>query len=103
MTNIEHLRDILKKMELEKTDEALEFLGAIEEEVKDKGIKIESQGEYIRELELQLEEEPEWETIDLGLDELHFKLEKGNMVIKSKLERALNAINSIQHKLIQLR
>lgn len=97
-TNIEHLRDILGKSEFESpiTKEAFEFLDAIEEEqtdykdeirelkndIRDKESEIESLEEKVE----GLEHEELDDSIFLGLDTLHYKLENGNLKIQMQLE-----------------
>lgn len=97
-TNIEHLRDILGKTEFESplTKEAIEFLDAIEKEQTDyedeiRNLKTEinekdSEIEYLEEKVEGLEEDELDDSVFLGLDTLHYRLENGNIKIQMQLE-----------------
>jgi hypothetical protein len=97
MTNIEHLRMILKEMELEKTDEALEFLDEIEEEINAANDEIKNLEAHVRNIKNELNGQPDLESVNLGLDTIHFYFEKGNLLVRQKFDRAMSAINTIPH------
>lgn len=89
-SNIDHLRDILEKYQLEDTTEAKEFLDAIEKEEIEYKDKISSLKEDM--------EEEEKEEVDLvnsdfvGLDTINWSLENGNLVIQQKMEYFIEAL-----------
>lgn len=99
-SNIDFLRDTLNGMELEKTDEALEWADAVEEELIEMKDKISSQETEISDLQSKLEEANENlpTSIDLGLDTIHFRLEKGNLIIRQRLQAAFRLINTIPNR-----
>lgn len=97
-TNIEHLREILGKTEFESplTQEAIEFLNAIEEEQSDLEDEIKNLKEEVREKESEIDDlEEKIEEMDdeefgsavfLGLDTIRYELENGNLKIQSQFE-----------------
>lgn len=100
-TNVEFLRGILEELgkedmgtdyRIDKMNQGFEFVDAVEEELKDivdLGDDIKKLEEEKRDLESQITEmkdNPDTEKIFLGLDTLHYRLEKGNLKIQMQLE-----------------
>lgn len=88
MTNVEHLKSILSKYELENTEEALEFLEAIENEVGDLSDQLKVKQEECDDLTSHLSSfEDDFDNSDfVGLDTIRWKLDKGNLAIQQKME-----------------
>lgn len=89
-TNEQYLRELIAHY-----DEAIEFLDAMLEDHKKECEGLETD-EILQEQINDLEEKLDgYTTVDLGLDTLHYKLEKGNLRIKEKLESMLRRVNTI--------
>lgn len=89
-TNEQYLRELIKD-----NDEAIEFLDAMIKDHKKECEGLEDD-EILQEKINDLEEELEgYTTVDLGLDTLHYKLERGNLHIQSQLESFIRSANTI--------
>ena len=109
-SNIDYLRDLC-----EGNDEALEFIGAVEEEQTEleSGLK-ESDKEVLRlEYELRDREDKledaeskldgaitDYETINLGLDTIHFTFESGNLLIRQEFDVMMQKLCKTPNALI---
>ena len=104
MTNIQQLKKLLTNLEDgEFRDECLECLEAVESDIDDLETDYKDQ---IQTLESELDEanteidnlkdtEPDYDnTVELGLDTIHYKLESGNLKVSQQLESAFNLIKS---------
>lgn len=95
MTNIEHLKVILGNYELENTEEAMEFVEAIEKELEEKDTDIEDlKNEYAEsDMEDEDEKEAEYDNSDfVGLDTINWSLDNGNLVIQQKMEYFIESL-----------
>jgi hypothetical protein len=85
-TNVEHLRDLIngfKVIDSEKGEEAIEFLDAIQNEMKKKDKKIAD----LELIEEPNDKEPEYDNSDfVGLDTLNWSLDGGNLKIQQQVE-----------------
>lgn len=91
-TNEEYLRELIAH-----DDEAIEFLDALIKEYKgqaepETGSEVDDLKDEIDELRGNLSE---FTVVDLGLDILHYKLEKGNLRMHDKLENLIRRCNTI--------
>lgn len=89
-TNIDFLREIIdgfKAIDLEKGEEALEFLNAIQNEFWEKGEQISELQLAAKEEDEDDEKDPEYDNSDfVGLDTLSWKLDNGNIKIQQQME-----------------
>lgn len=92
MTNVEALRSILLKMEHEPTEEAIEFLDAIEEELNNPDTEtIMDKNAEIERLESEIDSFEEWInpedllTIDCGIGVIRY-VEPDNLKLQLKME-----------------
>jgi len=100
MTNIKSLRRELKNYdEIVDTTEALELVDEIENELINQNDKIKELENEIEELE-DSQEEVELESIDLGLDVIEFRFEKGNLAIRQQFDKMMQHLNKIPGALI---
>lgn len=92
-TNEQYLREIIAH-----DDEAIEFLDALMEEYKNK-LKDDNEDSEVTELQEKIDELQEqldlYQSVDLGLDTLHYRLEHGNLRIQEKLENLIRRCNTI--------
>lgn len=90
-TNEQYLRELIKD-----NDEAIEFLDALMEEKNDRIYELkeacEANDSEISELK---EELTGYLSVNLGLDTLQYKLERGNLHIQSQLEQFIRSANTI--------
>ena len=93
MTNIEAFRNLVNNSLLP-DPELLKLVDAIEKEIESKASRIESLEEEVSDLEKELELEPEWDTVELGLDTLDYKFEKNNLKIKLQFEHWVNLVKA---------
>lgn len=100
MTNIKSLRSELKNYdEIVDTTEALELVDELENELINQEEKIKELENEIEELE-DSREEVELESIDLGLDVIEFRFEKGNLKIREQFNAMMQHLNKIPGALI---
>lgn len=98
MSNIEALRNILSKYELEDTTEALEFLEAIEKEQEECTDTIRTLREEVKDYENDDEDDSDEDEVELnnhdfvGLDTINWSLNNGNLVIQQKMEYFIEAL-----------
>ncbi len=108
MSNEQALRQLLEKWDSPHVEEANEFLDAIIEEHKDEIEVFESRISALQNeistlekentrLENELEETPDFQTVNLGLDTLHYHLDKGNLLIQQRLEDAIRVLHTVAH------
>lgn len=95
-TNIEHLRDIINtwghdEINVLDTTEALELLESIDEELVEANDEVKVLTTKVEEYENE-EEENETTEVFLGLDTLHYRLEKGNLKVRLQLEHWINQV-----------
>lgn len=83
-SNADHLRELINSDSYSK-DEALEFIQAMEEELK----VAESDNKSLVE---ELDSRPETTAVFLGLDTLHYRLDKGNLRIQNQLEEWVSEV-----------
>lgn len=92
-SNADHLRELINSDSYSK-DEALEFITAIEEEIKYAGYDL-KQAEQERDLiQQELDDQPELTEVFLGLDTLHYSLENGNLKISQQMENFINGVKN---------
>lgn len=100
--NIQLLKKEIEEMnDGELRDSLLESVSLIEEELKEqqnlieeKNSEIAEQDEQIKELEEKLSE-PDWNTVELGLDTLYFSFENNNLQIRQEFDEMVKRINKI--------
>lgn len=89
-TNIDHLRKILKDLKYvdsEKGTEAIEFLDAIEEEIKEKDQEISDIESGVEMEDEDDDKEAEYDNSDfVGLDTINWSLDNGNIAIQQQVE-----------------
>jgi len=91
MTNIQHLRNILEGYEIENTEEALEFLDAIEQDEAASKREIDN---LERQAEWKKDEDQVFDNSDfVGLDTINWSLQNGNLKVQGQME---NVIKSLQ-------
>ena len=96
MTNINLLTKLVNQLEDgEFRDEILECVSALEDEMIEKDNEIE---DLIKEND-EIEETPSLTSVDLGLNTIHYYLEKGNLNIQQQINSSFNIIqpNAILH------
>lgn len=86
-SNYDHLKDLLKGTVIE--DEALEFLEAMQEGYTD---EIKELKKELDDLKAEEHDMDGYDAIDLGLNTMYIKLEKGNLRIQSQLEAWVNQV-----------
>lgn len=90
MTNADALRKIIQAADgLIDAEEALEFIDAMEEEITDLKDEVSTLETTVSENESEIEnlkDNEEYEEINLGLDTLHYRLEKDNLKIKMQID-----------------
>lgn len=105
-SNYDHLRDILQDLKDNQwgvdpangqIEEALEFLENIEQDQLDKieqlSTELDDAKQEINSAKEDLDDTmKDYHTIDLGLDTMYVKLEKGNLRITSQLEAWVNQV-----------
>lgn len=92
-SNIDHLRDIIKRMVHTDKEEALEFLDAIEEEYKDMVPKTEDPDEEEEDDLEEEEREPKYAHADyVMLDTVYWKLENRNIKIEMQMEAFIEGL-----------
>lgn len=93
-TNEQYLRELIAD-----SDEAIEFLDALIEEHDSKvdslTVQLENINDEVADLKNEIEDEPEFEVADLGLDKLYYYLERGNLHIQQQLESFIRSANTI--------
>lgn len=94
-TNTDHLRELINSDSYSK-EEALEFILAIEDELSECEQELKDEKDDCDRLEADNEELQEsvsnHTSIFLGLDTLHYRLEKGNLKIQQQLENWIDRI-----------
>jgi len=100
MTNINLLTKLVNQLEDgEFRDEILECVSALEDEIIEKNNEIDDLKKENDKLEDEIEETPSLISVDLGLDTIHYYLEKGNLNIQQQINSSFNIIqpNAILH------
>ncbi len=94
-SNIQHLRDILKKIQddkvgeaarndlFEEVEELIDAIGEDTEEIKELKEKLETAEHDLAEA---LDEEPSWNTEHLGLDKFYWKPHNENLQLTQEVE-----------------
>lgn len=94
MTNINMLTKLCNQLEDgEFRDEILECVSALEDEIIEKDDKIKELENEVDNIKDQFEEQPDLTSVNLGLDTIHYYLEKGNLKVSQQLESAFNLIH----------
>lgn len=105
-TNLQHLKDILAKIQKddcgeekrnELFEEANEFVESAEEEIVEKNRRIDDINDEKKDLEKRVEEFEEdgvlqFNEEDLGLDRLYWQLKNGNLKLTGEVESFINRL-----------
>ncbi len=93
MTNINLLTKLVNQLEDgEFRDEILECVSALEYEIIEKDNEIDDLKKENDQLQDEIEEIPSLASVDLGLDTIHYYLEKGNLNIQQQINSSFNII-----------
>lgn len=88
--NIKHLKDVLAKPESHPNEEALEFLEAIEEDVRDLQEEANVAKQELKNFE---DEDEEQENKDfVGLDTIKWELVNGNLKVQMQMEKFIESL-----------
>lgn len=86
-TNFDYLRELCVD-----NVEALEFIDAIEESAKELNTELDDLKADVERKENELDDRVETQSVDLGLCELHYKLDPCNIRIKAQFETWINQV-----------
>lgn len=88
----QQLRDELDSFQDQDVSEALSLLDAIENEHEEYKEEIEDLKEENDNLQDEIDNYPSLTSVNLGLDTIHYYLEKGNLNIQQQINSAFNTI-----------
>ena len=97
---IEDLKSELEERENEISNleaelkEANDRIDELKEELEEVKGELDDANTEISNMQDQLDEQPSLESVDLGLDTIHYCLESGNLKVSQQLESAFNLIKS---------
>lgn len=92
-SNADHLRELINSDSYSK-DEAMEFIQAMEEELKETEQSLKEEETAREQAEDELAEQPELTKVFLGLDTIHYYLENKNLRVTEQLESSFNSIKN---------
>lgn len=97
-SNYDHLRELAGD-----NDEMVEFIDAAESEFDSVSDDLKKSEESVNSLESsirELEEEPPFESINLGLDTVNFFFDKGNIMVRSKFDAMMQELCTIENRVV---
>lgn len=90
-SNADHLRELINSDSYSK-EEALEFVIAMEEELRNTEEALKDEEAEKELLKNEIDNTPRTDKVFLGLDTLHYRLENGNMKISDQLDAWITQI-----------